>query len=340
MSRLIGILVLLLSSGSAYGGTDLGIEGTRFTIDGKPTFLYGISYYAALGASEEFIERDLADMKRANINWIRVWAMWHMFDNNVSAVDAKGNPREPYLAKLKWLVERCDRLGIVVDVTLTRGTATYRKKQPYVQTLEEHGRAVETIMSALKPYRNWYIDLGNERNYNKDKRFVSIEDLRELGKLVKKLDPKRLVTASQAGEISDKELREYLLTAKVDFVTPHRPRHSASPGESEAKTKEYLRKMKELGRVVPVHYQEPFRRGWKNRRKWQPKSSAFVADCLGAKKGGAAGWCLHNGDDKFTPERRPRRSFDMRKKRLFDQLDKEELGAIKKLRRSLTTQSK
>ena len=30
--------------------TVLGIDGTRFTLNGKPTFLLGISYYGALGA--------------------------------------------------------------------------------------------------------------------------------------------------------------------------------------------------------------------------------------------------------------------------------------------------
>src|SRR5665647_640014 len=40
--------------------TELGIKGTQFTINGTPTFLYGISYYGGLGASEEFILKDLA----------------------------------------------------------------------------------------------------------------------------------------------------------------------------------------------------------------------------------------------------------------------------------------
>jgi hypothetical protein len=318
-------------SSTALAGTELAVKNTHFTINGKPTFLYGISYYAGLGAPKPFIERDLIDMKRLGINWIRVWAVWQMFDHNVSAVDEKGNPREPYLDKLKWLTTKCDTMGIIVDVTLTRGTATYKKKQPYIQTLDDHRRAVGNIMKALKPYRNWYIDLGNERNYNKDKRFVSIEDLKQLHDFIKKRDPRRLVTASHASDINDKELRQYILTAQVDFITPHRPRHKGSPGETAAKTREYLKKMKELERVVPVHYQEPFRRGWKNRHNWRPTSNDFVADFLAAKKGGAAGWCLHNGDDKYTDQRKPRRSFDMREKRLFDQLDNQERKALKKL---------
>lgn len=91
---------------------------------------------------------------------------------------------------------------------------------------------METIVTALKPYRNWYLDLANERNI-RDPRFTSFAELKELRDLVKRLDPKRLATASHNG----------------------------------------------------------------------------------AKAGGAAGWCFHNGDQKGEPEGRPRRSFDMRERR-------------------------
>ena len=40
--------------------------------------------------------------------------------------------------------------------------------------------------------------------------------------------------------------------------------------------------------------------------------------------GGAAGWSLHNGDQRDKPDRRPRRSFDLTEKKLFYQLDSEE----------------
>jgi hypothetical protein len=53
--------------------TRLGVAETRFTINGKPAFLYGISYYGALGASDEFLRRDLDDIQRHCFNWIREW---------------------------------------------------------------------------------------------------------------------------------------------------------------------------------------------------------------------------------------------------------------------------
>ena len=51
----------------------------------------------------------------------------------------------------------------------------------------------------------------------------------------------------------------------------------------------------------------------------------------GANAGGAAGWCFHNGDVRARPDGQPRRSFDLREKRLFEQLDEEELAVVKQL---------
>ena len=50
----------------------LGIDGTAFTLNGKKTFLLGASYYGALGAPDDFIARDLDDLRTLGFNWIRV----------------------------------------------------------------------------------------------------------------------------------------------------------------------------------------------------------------------------------------------------------------------------
>jgi hypothetical protein len=310
------------AAGEAQPVTRLGTRGTQFTVIGRPTFLLGISYYGALGAPEERVRRDLADVQRLGFNWVRVWATWAAFDNPVSAVDADGRPREPFLKKLRGLVAECDRLGIVVDVTLSRGNGATGPAR--LQTREAHRRAVETLVSALKPYGNWYLDLANERNV-RDARLTSFADLRELREAARRVDPHRLVTASHAGDLSRADLRAYLLAVRVDFLSPHRPRTADSPRQTEARSKEYLTWMKELGRVVPLHYQEPFRRGF---GPWQPRAEDYVADLRGARAGGAAGWCLHNGDNRAARDGRPRRSFDLRDRRLFEQLDEEETRAL------------
>ncbi len=322
---LILLVNLLCIGGGVMAATELGVKDMQFTLNGKPTFLLGVSYYGALGASEEFIRRDLDEMQQHGFNWIRVWATWAAFENNVAAVDADGNGREPFLGKLKSLVAECDRRGMVVDVTFSRGNGV--TGAPRLQTVETHRRAVETVVTALKEYRNWYLDLSNERNI-RDQRYTSFEDLQHLREAVRRIDPQRLVTASHAGDISRDELRQYLLTVKVDFISPHRPRNAESPKQTEAQSRQLLSEMKALGRVVPLHYQEPFRRDF---GRWQPTAEDFITDLRGAKSGGAAGWCFHNGDRRTSPDGKPRRSFDLREKRMFEQLDEEERKMLKLL---------
>jgi hypothetical protein len=302
--------------------TRLGTDGTRFTVKGRPAFLFGVSYYGALGAPDETVRRDLADLKKHGFNWVRVWATWAAFGEDVSAVDADGKPREQFLKRLERLVAACDEQGVVVDVTLSRANGSTGPAR--LQTLEAHRRAVETLVTALKAHRNWYLDLANERNI-KDKRFTTFADLKELRQLVRKLDSHCLVTASHAGDVSRDDLTEYLQTVRVDFLSPHRPRTADSAGQTEARSKEYLAWMKELGREVPLHYQEPFRRDF---GKWQPRAEDYVTDLTGALAGGAAGWCWHNGDNRAAKDGQPRRSFDLREKRLFSQLDEEEGRAL------------
>lgn len=315
-----------LASPLPLNAIELGIKGTQFMVAGKPTFLLGISYYGALGASEEAIRKDLDELKRYGFNWIRVWVTWAAFGNDVSVVDALGRAREPFLEKLKWLMRECDRRGLIVDVTFSRGNGVTGPAR--LQNLEIHRRAVETVVTALKPFRNWYLDLSNERNI-KDRRYTSFEDLKQLLVRVKQLDPSRLVTASHAGDISDADLREYLQTVQVDFISPHRPRNPESPDQSEEKSRAYFAMMRELGRMAPLHYQEPFRRSF---GKWQPHAEDFLTDLKGAKQGGAAGWCFHNGDTRATLDGRPRRSFDLRDGRLFEQLDDAERKVLEGLK--------
>ncbi len=318
--------------------TTLGIRDTRFSINDKPVFLLGISYYAGLAASDETAARDLDEAKRFGFNWIRVWANWAAFDHDVSAVDVEGKPRPKYLSRLEQLVARCDRLGLVVDVTLSRGNGV--TGPPRLQTLEAHRRAVEVIVPALKNYRNWYFDLANERSL-RDKRFVPFEELKELRAVTRRLDSDLLVTASHSPDIDRDDLRSYLQTADVDFICPHRARNAASAAQTESKTREYLGWMKEGGRIVPVHYQEPFRRGFGN---WQPEAGDYRTDLQGAIAGGAAGWCFHNGDQRDrsdaraadegrrSDDGRPRRSFDLREQPLFEQIDPEEYKALEAIR--------
>lgn len=322
----IVFLMAALAAAAEPASTVLGIEQTRFTVNGRPTFLLGISYYAGLGAPEDFVRRDLDNLQKHGFNWLRVWATWQAFGEDVSAVDARGEARARYMDRLKWLVAECDRRRLIVDVTLTRGGGG-------IPGFEAHWRAVENIVRALRDHRNWYLDLANERDVH-DNRYVPVSELKALRERVRTLDPSRLVTASFGGhDLAGSDLRDALSTARLDFVTPHRPRGANSPRQTEAKTRSCLEQMKSLGREAPIHYQEPFRRGYTD---WEPKAADFLADLRGALAGGAAGWCFHNGQQRGAPGNHPRRSFDLRDQRLFDQLDAEERKVVAQAARELS----
>jgi hypothetical protein len=311
-------------------GTTLTIEagGERFCLNGRRTFLLGASYYAGLGAPEDFIEDDLTDLKRAGVNWIRVWATWGAFGQDVSAFDEDGDERPGHWEKLLWLCDFAEKLTIVVDVTLSRGGGV--AGGPVLGSDEAHLNAAGILAEGLKGRRNVSIDLANERNV-RDERHVPIPFVRRLRDRIKQIDPDRLVTASHAGDVEPDRLYEYLTAARVDFLTPHRPRNDRSPRETEQKTRTLRSRMARLGKVVPILYQEPFRRGF---GEWQPAGEDFLADLRGAVAGGAAGWCLHNGHSFNAPHGRPRRSFDMRsgEGRLVDQLEDEERAVLWKMK--------
>jgi hypothetical protein len=323
---LIAILTGVASSDDPPTKTVLGIEGTQFTLNDKPTFLLGISYYAGLAVDDEQrLASDLDEIKRRGFNWLRVWATWSGFDHDVSAVDAAGRGREEHLKRLVRLVAAADARGLIVDVTITRGEG--QAQPPGLQTAATHTRAALTIAEALQGQRNWYLDLANERNIQ-DKRFASLEEIKAARDAVKRHSGGLLVTASQGGDISREEVAKYL-KAGVDFLTPHRPRDKKAITQTAATTKQLLQWSSEAGRAVPVLYQEPFRRDY---GPVQPTAEDFLADLRQARQSHAAGWCLHNGSNRNDQEGHPRRSFDLRgEQSLFERLDEVELEVVKRV---------
>jgi hypothetical protein len=68
-----------LAGGETQSVTRLGTDGARFTVNDKPAFLFGVSYYGALGAPDETVRQDLTELKKHRFNWVRVWATWAAF---------------------------------------------------------------------------------------------------------------------------------------------------------------------------------------------------------------------------------------------------------------------
>ncbi len=319
MLRTILAVLVIGTTTSAVRAVELGIDGTSLTLDGEPTFLVGVSYYGGLARTPELMARDLDDLRALGVNWVRVWATWD-WHGTVPVVDETGAAREPAMGSLRELARSADERGMIVDVTLHRGGV--------LTTQQAHLAAVRTIARELLPWRNVYIDVANERDVG-DARFVSIEECRELRDAIREIDPQRLITASCVVG-SPEALDEYLQATRLDFITPHLPRGPQDPAKTQARVGQYLAWMGEIGRAVPVHLQEPFRRDYGN---WQPGAEDFVTDLRGAIEGGAAGWCLHNGSNRRADDGEPRRSFDLRPERgpfidTLDEVEREVLVAL------------
>ncbi|MHB1456739.1 MAG: cellulase family glycosylhydrolase [Armatimonadota bacterium] len=323
------VLVLYQMIGIASSGSTatLGIseDGSQFTINKKAIFMTGISYYGAMSIeTPSFVKKDLDDMKRDGFNWIRVWMNWNPTDINVSVVTPDGELRKPYISRLKYLIRECNRRGMIVDVTFTRGA------DPFPSNQTQHLECVKTFAKELKPYRNLYIDVGNERDVG-DARYVSYEDMGALISAIKEIDPKRICTASGVPS-SPEDLAKYINIGKCDFLAPHLGRDRESPSETKGKVQEFIGWMgKDNIKRVPILLQEPFRRDYGS---YQPVESDYYTDAIGGKQGGAAGWCLHNGSNRANTRFR---SFRMTDKdgRLYDQLDEVELAVTHNIAKKL-----
>ncbi|MCA9264700.1 MAG: hypothetical protein KDA60_12655 [Planctomycetales bacterium] len=310
--------------------TVLAIQGSQFTVNDQPTFLIGASYYGGLGASTETIRQDLDDLHGLGVNWIRVWATWDSYGENVSALDKQGRPRDPYAGRLQGLVSECDRRGMIVDVTLARSRpAEGTPRSVHLPDIEAHQEAVRSVVSLLAEHHNWYLDLANERDVGDD-RFVAVTELYALRSLARQLCPRLLVTASFGGhDLSDDDVRDAIQKVECDFLAVHRPRHRKTAVQTERETRKLETMLKKMEKVVPIHHQEPFRRGYAG---WEPVAEDFVTDLRGAIAGGAAGWCFHNGSTRTSNDGQPRRSFDLRQTRLMKQLDGEELKVMQQIK--------
>ena len=317
---LIGVSVLSAVCASDTGKAgELGLsrEGRFFCMDGTPVFLNGVSYYGGCSiTTESFLVDDLDDMISDGFNWIRVWVYWKTpgdAGRDVSVMTHDGAVNQEYMGRLKRVITECGNRGMVVDCSFTRdGNGDW--VGPHNQ--EEHLAAVQTLTKELLPYRNVYFDLANERDV-RDDRYVSLAQIGQLADAVKAIDSKRLCTASGVPG-SQKELNEYKAIGKVDFITPHLCRSKECPGQTFGKVRELSEWMDNLGFRMPIHMQEPFRRGY---AAYEPTVEDFYRDCSGARLAGATGWCLHNGSNpKGT---KPQRSFGMSdaEGRLYKQFD-------------------
>lgn len=202
---------------------ELGISGTRFTLDGKPFPFTGVSFFNAIynpNFNKDSATRRqwLGKFRAHGINVLRIWCQW---DSARGFVDAApnatlylkdGSLREEHLATLKAMLADADAEDFVIELCLF-SQESYRESKSLEPAHQD--KAVATLTRELKPWRNIAFQIWNEK---------SLRTL-ELLRIIKKEDPKRLVTNSPgyAGDLGRDEEN-----ATLDFLTPHTTRHGKS----------------------------------------------------------------------------------------------------------------
>ncbi|MBI2940417.1 MAG: cellulase family glycosylhydrolase [Chloroflexi bacterium] len=181
----------------------LGIRGDRFTVNGEPSFLLGISAMDAVG---RLTDTELDWLRERGFNLLRVWGYWKqvlldsqapnlppiLSDNILFRPDGTLDPEKT--AQLKDLLQRAGQRGMVVDLTVFNAFDSF-SDDPH---LIKHTAALEALTDALKGCGNVLFDLWNEHN-NAGRIHpypISHQQARMLKDRVKAIDRDRIVTVS------------------------------------------------------------------------------------------------------------------------------------------------
>lgn len=217
------------------GKHELKVVGTGFELNGRPFEYTGISFFNAL-FNKEFNQS--SDKRKEyiriysdyGINVLRIWGQW---DNTRRFIDSDkestlykpdGSLKPEFLQRLKDLLKDADEQGTVILLVMF---ARENINEGFRLSDEATEKAVKTLTTELVDYRNLAFQIWNEFDY---------QTIRYL-KLIKEIDPERLVTNSPgwAGELGC--IAE---NRNLDFLSPHTSRDDSKHWEIGYKEIEYL----------------------------------------------------------------------------------------------------
>jgi len=100
----------------------------KFTINGAPTFLLGVSFFDAINETAGNLDSDLQYLQNNHFNLIRVWADWswqNNEENNNSSITNRNSTvyntnatLNNRINELKNIIEKAATRGIVVEVVI------------------------------------------------------------------------------------------------------------------------------------------------------------------------------------------------------------------------------
>jgi hypothetical protein len=280
------------------------VTSQQILVDGRATFLSGVSLFDALGPTPPR-DADLDALAGWRINTVRVWAHWHdaIYQRDGTLTDAG---RQRLLA----LAERLQARGMVLELVLLRPGQL--PGQPFALFASEAARAsaVDAITTALRPYRNIVFDLYNEHDHPDGP--ISHPAARVLRDRVKAIDAARAVTisstefhlVSKAGVVNEEALRGEAGSGDgsvaVDIVAPHFPRTDDWAAATGDRVRAVRAALTRAGLQQPIYLNEE-RRAETDARI---AADAYARARAAARQAGAAGWVFHTAagfDLRRTP---------------------------------------
>jgi len=305
----------------------LGVEGTRFTVDGTPRFLLVVSYFDALRASDDTLEADFAWLRRHGIDGVRIFPNWwrcaavrqcggHAGDDTLMAAP-DGALRPAVLARLKAVLAAAGRHGLIVDLSFARETV--RDAQERELSASAYADGLVAAVRALGPARHVMIDLQNEVYQNRLFAERAAEDAPRVAALARRVDGGARIVFVSTNAV---EAERYTYCGADGCPLDVLAVHDAREPNWHDRTPAVVRELVALGArrgPRPVYLQEPY--AWQDERS-PDRVERFLDAASRASRAGAAAWTFHT-----------RSAFILREGRsLASQVDAEERKVLEGLR--------
>lgn len=297
---LIFILVLAEEANSKFADSpnrNLKIQNGLFIVKTNPTFLLGITYFDALSAPTHILESDISFLKARRFNAIRIFATWHeeFQPRVISLIRNNGTLNPDGIVRLKHVLNVARTNGFVVDLVFSREALEGIG-------FENYKKAIRSAAIVLKPYRAVLFDVQNETNHCGAAGdpgctgHLSLENVAEIRRAIKEVDPNRLITASRNGEPIIQGKDDYLSfrqRGNVDFIATHRPSRTRDGLWAHYTDNEAAEIRSILGPAIPILFDEPNRCGKNVDCSVQSATNLFITAAKNAKRSGSAGWFFH-----------------------------------------------
>ncbi len=261
--------------------TRLAIQGDRFSLNGTPTFLLGVSYFDA----RFWRESDLDALAQRGYTLIRIWLDWE----DQSFFDGRGQLTATGRTQLLGLVDAADRRGMVVDVTILDTELPF--------THADAPTAVGQVGRALADRGNVLYDLVNEFNHSAGP--FTLAELGRLAAALRAADPDALFGVSSTGGYLVRDPAalqaanlQKLVAAPLaaPLVIPHMSRTADWAVQTGPRVQALRAGLRGLSPARPVYLQEEARRGHSG---LNPSRAEFLSAAQAARTAGAAAWVFH-----------------------------------------------